>query len=144
MSRNVNISPLLNSIKIHTNGGEFFWLRPNGNLNTTLKNLVIYNKKEMLLSADEDITIKCKTNKNVKIQSLLGDVIIESENNLNLSTNNLNINADIINYNVATTSINSDSRLLNIGSVTSPDPLDVGDYYVNVQNDINLDLETYH
>ena len=140
MSRNVNISPLLNSIKIHTNGGEFFWLRPNGNLNTTLNNLVIYNKKEMLLSADEDITIKCKTsNKNVKIQSLLGDVIIESENNMTLTTNNLNINTDVINYNVNTSSLTSDSRLLNIGSVTHNSPLGSGDYYINVQNNLDLD-----
>ena len=94
MSRNVNISPLFNSLKIFTNDGNYFWVKPNGDLTSTIQNLVLYNKNNISITNENDINIKSK-NQSIKLETESQNIILSSASDLQINTTNLNISSDI-------------------------------------------------
>ena len=137
MSRNVNISPLFNSLKIFTNDGNYFWVKPNGDLTSTIQNLVLYNKNNISITNENDINIKSK-NQSIKLETESQNIILSSASDLQINTTNLNISSDISTINTNEYRFNSEKILFNVGLNSSPS-LNDGDFLINCNSNLNLD-----
>lgn len=136
MSRNVNISPLFNSLKIYTNDGDFFWMKPNGNLTSSNTNVKLYSKNEYNITSENGILLKSR-NSDLSFDSEKGNILFKSDQaidfdnqNINFRCNNFSINSDALTNNIikSITNVNNDNTRV----------LEEGDYVIDANNDIRF------